>query len=93
MDKLRALEYFIAAAEEGSFSGAARRLDVSVPSIAKLIGSLETQLGARLITAPPRGSSSPPGARPTWKPVCRWSGNWPMPISWWPTPVGLASEP
>jgi len=55
MDKLRALEYFIAAAEEGSFSGAARRLDVSVPSIAKLIGSLETQLGARLIDRSTQG--------------------------------------
>ena len=48
MDKLRALQYFIAAAEEGSFSGAARRLDVSVPSIAKLVGSLERELGAGL---------------------------------------------
>jgi DNA-binding transcriptional LysR family regulator len=55
MDKLRALEYFIAAAEEGSFSGAARRLDVSVPSIAKLIGSLETHLGARLIDRSTQG--------------------------------------
>lgn len=49
MDKLRALEYFIAAAEEGSFSGAARRLDVSVPAIAKLVGALERELGAPLI--------------------------------------------
>ena len=49
MDKLRALHYFIAAAEEGSFSGAARRLDVSVPSITKLIGSLEREMGVRLI--------------------------------------------
>jgi DNA-binding transcriptional LysR family regulator len=49
MDKLRALEYFIAAAEEGSFSGAARRLGVSVPSIAKLVSALERELGAQLI--------------------------------------------
>jgi len=49
MDKLRALQYFIAASEECSFSGAARRLDVSVPSIAKLISGLERELGIRLM--------------------------------------------
>lgn len=55
MDKLRALQYFIAAAEEGSFSGASRRLDVSVPSITKLVGSLERQIGVRLVDRSPRG--------------------------------------
>jgi DNA-binding transcriptional LysR family regulator len=55
MDKLRALQYFIAAAEEGSFSGAARRLDVSVPSIAKLVNALERKLGARLISRSTQG--------------------------------------
>lgn len=55
MDKLRALQYFICAAEEGSFSGAARRLDVSVPSITKLVGSLERELGVRLIDRNTRG--------------------------------------
>ncbi|HRD93141.1 MAG TPA: LysR substrate-binding domain-containing protein [Accumulibacter sp.] len=48
MDKFRALQYFISAAQEGSFSGAARRLEVSVPAVAKLIGSLERSLGASL---------------------------------------------
>ena len=48
MDKLRALQYFVAAAREGSFSGAARRLDVSVPAIARLVGALERQLGLSL---------------------------------------------
>lgn len=48
MDKLRALEYFVAAAEEHSFSGAARRLEVSIPAIAKMITALERHLGARL---------------------------------------------
>jgi LysR family transcriptional regulator for bpeEF and oprC len=49
MDKLRALQYFVASAEERSFSGAARLLDVSVPSITKLIGALERSLGVRLL--------------------------------------------
>jgi DNA-binding transcriptional LysR family regulator len=48
MDKLRALEYFVAAASEHSFSGAARRMEVSVPAVAKLITSLERHLGTHL---------------------------------------------
>src|SRR4051812_37126274 len=48
MDKLRALQYFVAAAEERSLSGAARRLDISVPAVSKLISSLERNLGAIL---------------------------------------------
>jgi LysR family transcriptional regulator, regulator for bpeEF and oprC len=48
MDKLRALQYFIATAEEHSLSGAARRLEVSVPAVSKLITSLERTLGVNL---------------------------------------------
>jgi DNA-binding transcriptional LysR family regulator len=48
MDKLRAIEYLIAAAEERSFSGAARRLGVSQPAVQKLVSALETQLGVPL---------------------------------------------
>jgi LysR family transcriptional regulator, regulator for bpeEF and oprC len=55
MDKLRALQYFIAAADEGSLSGAARRLDVSVPAVSKLIRSLEKTLGASLFDRTVRG--------------------------------------
>lgn len=55
MDKLRALEYFIAAAQAGSFAGAARQLDVSVPSIHKLIAALEAQLGVRLFERSHKG--------------------------------------
>jgi DNA-binding transcriptional LysR family regulator len=55
MDKLRALHYFIAAADEGSFSAAARRFDVSVPAVAKLVGALESELGAKLLDRSTRG--------------------------------------
>jgi DNA-binding transcriptional LysR family regulator len=48
MDKLRALEYFVAAAREKSFSGAARRLEVSVAAVAKLVATLEKALGVLL---------------------------------------------
>lgn len=48
MDKLRALQYFVAAADGGSLSGAARAFDVSVPAVAKLVGALERELGVAL---------------------------------------------
>jgi LysR family transcriptional regulator, regulator for bpeEF and oprC len=48
MDKVRALQYFTASAEVGSFTAAARRLDVSVPAIQKLVSALERELGIRL---------------------------------------------
>ncbi|WP_082988323.1 LysR family transcriptional regulator [Bordetella bronchialis] len=48
MDKLRALEYFVAAANERSFTGAARALNVSVPAVARLVGALEQRLGVAL---------------------------------------------
>jgi len=54
MDKLRAIEYFVCAAREGSLSAAARRLDVSVPAVSKLVSSLERALGTRLFA---RGSA------------------------------------
>jgi DNA-binding transcriptional LysR family regulator len=55
MDRLRALQYFIAAADERSFSGAARRLEVSIPAVAKLIAAFERELGARLFDRTPQG--------------------------------------
>jgi len=57
MDKLRALQYFVATAEERSFSGAARRLEVSVPAVAKLITALERSLGVRLFERAANGVS------------------------------------
>lgn len=48
MDKLRALQYFVAAADGASFSAAARSLGVSVAAVAKLVGLLERQLGIAL---------------------------------------------
>ena len=55
MDKLRALQFFIAAAEERSFSGASRRLDVSVPAVSKLVAALERSLGVDLFHRTARG--------------------------------------
>ena len=63
MDKLRSLQYFIASAEEGSFSGAARRLGVSVPAVAKLVTALERALGTALFERSPRGMVLTPGGQ------------------------------
>ena len=48
MDKLRSIEYFMAAAELRSFSAAARQLDVSVAAVSKLVAGLEGRLGVKL---------------------------------------------
>jgi DNA-binding transcriptional LysR family regulator len=55
MDKLRALQYFVAAAEERSLSGAARRFEVSITAVSKLLGSLERNLGASLFDRSSQG--------------------------------------
>lgn len=49
MDKLRALETFIAIAEAGNFSAASRKLNVSAPSVTRIIGDLEAHLGVKLL--------------------------------------------
>lgn len=55
MHKLRALQYFEAAAAEKSLSGAARGFGVSVTAVAKLISALEKGLGAKLFDRTARG--------------------------------------
>jgi molybdenum-dependent DNA-binding transcriptional regulator ModE len=55
MDRLRAAQYFIAAAEEKSLSGAARRFEVSVGAVAKLVSALEKSLGTRLVDRTAKG--------------------------------------
>lgn len=60
MDKLRAIEYFVGAATEGSLSAAAHRFGVTVPAVSKLIGSLERSLGTRLFERSARGLALTP---------------------------------
>ncbi|ACB33585.1 transcriptional regulator, LysR family [Leptothrix cholodnii SP-6] len=55
MDKLKALHYFLAAAQTGSLSAAARQQGVSLQAVAKLVGALEAQLGATLFQRGSRG--------------------------------------
>jgi DNA-binding transcriptional LysR family regulator len=55
MDKLRALQYFVCAAEEKSLSGAARRFEVSATAVAKMITALEKSIGVRLFDRTAQG--------------------------------------
>ncbi len=50
MDRIQALEVFIAVAEARSFAGGARKTRLSAPSVTRGINSLEDRLGARLFT-------------------------------------------
>ena len=53
--EIRELRAFTAAAEEGSLTGAARRLHLSQSALSQTIGSLERQLGVRLLDRHPAG--------------------------------------
>jgi DNA-binding transcriptional LysR family regulator len=57
MDKLRAIQYLTCAAETGSFTAAAKSLDVSTPAVAQLIRALERSLGVALFHRTTRGLS------------------------------------
>jgi DNA-binding transcriptional LysR family regulator len=53
--ELRQLRYFVAIAEEGSFSRAAQRLHVSQPPLSTQIKNLEQEIGTRLLARTNRG--------------------------------------
>ncbi len=50
MDKFRELTTFIAVAKHGGFKPAAHALNMSPPTATRLVNSLETRIGARLLT-------------------------------------------
>lgn len=63
--RLEQLEYFVAAAEAGSISGAAQRLKVSQPAVSAALRSLEEELGGRLLRRGNQGISLTPLGRLT----------------------------
>lgn len=50
MDRLQAMKTFVAVVESGGFTAAARKLDVSLSVVSRVITELETHLGVRLLT-------------------------------------------
>jgi len=59
----RQLRYFVAVYEEGSISGASKRLFVAQPSVSVAIAQLEDQVGARLFVRHRQGVTATPEAR------------------------------
>ena len=49
MDRLQTMTAFVCVAEEGGFAPAARRLNMSPPSVTRAVSDLEARLGARLL--------------------------------------------
>ncbi|VVD71943.1 LysR family transcriptional regulator [Pandoraea communis] len=49
MDKLRAMQTFVAIVDRGSLSAAARALDSSLPAVVRTLAALETSLDVRLL--------------------------------------------
>lgn len=79
MDRLAAMETFVYVVETGSFSAAARRLNIGQPAVSKTIAQLEARLAVRLLLRSTRGLtpteaglafSNAPGA-PSRKPTKR----------------------
>ena len=50
MDRLQAMEVFVAVVDSGGFAAAARRLDLSAPVVTRAVAELEARLGVRLLT-------------------------------------------
>ncbi|HUA77204.1 MAG TPA: LysR family transcriptional regulator [Acetobacteraceae bacterium] len=61
---VRSLRYFVTIAELGSFSAAARHLNIAQPALSRHIRELETRFATRLLLRTPRGvSMTDPGER------------------------------
>jgi len=50
MDRLQAMQIFVAVADAQGFAGAARQLQLSPPAVTRAINDLESHLGVRLLT-------------------------------------------
>jgi DNA-binding transcriptional LysR family regulator len=55
MDRLAAMETFVLVVDTGSFSAAARRLNIGQPAVSKLVAQLEDRLGVKLLVRTTHG--------------------------------------
>jgi DNA-binding transcriptional LysR family regulator len=58
MDRLAAMEAFVVVVDTGSFSAAARRLNVGQPAVSKMVAQLEDRLGVKLLVRTTRGQTA-----------------------------------
>lgn len=58
--ELRQLRYFVAVAQEGQITQAARRLRLAQPALSQAIARLESQMGVKLLDRNPRGVTVTP---------------------------------
>ncbi len=70
MDKLRAMQTFVAIVDQGSLSAAARALDSSLPAVVRTLAALETSLDVRLLNRTTRRISLTEEGR-TYLDTCR----------------------
>lgn len=70
MDEFACIRSFISVVEAGSFSAAARRDDISVSAVARMVKSLEDELGVRLINRNTRHQSLTEVGRLFYSRVC-----------------------
>src|SRR4051812_7666276 len=63
LNDLRQLRYFVAVAQAGQLTEAARRLDVAQPTLSQAIARLESQLGVQLLERENRGVTLTPTGR------------------------------
>lgn len=62
-DEFLALRLFARVARAGSFSAAARELDLSQPSVSRIVAALEKDVGAALVTRTTRAAARRAGQR------------------------------
>lgn len=63
MDRLQAMRIFISVIDSGSLSAAANRMGFSLPTVSRLLGGLERELGVRLVARNTHGLSLTDGGR------------------------------
>jgi DNA-binding transcriptional LysR family regulator len=70
MDRLREMEIFVAIVDQGSFTGASEKLEMSASAVSRALNSLEARLGAQLLARTTR-SVRPTEAGTSYLDACR----------------------
>jgi DNA-binding transcriptional LysR family regulator len=63
MDRIQAMQVFVTVFEKRSLSAAAGALGLSLPSVSRILGALERELGVKLIARSTRGLTETDGGR------------------------------